>query len=80
MALPPDEQKRLDHFAALARPEFEANWKHWNARDVAIWWSKWCRYGKTNHDRLGRILLEATGVKDEMTVSADVSDLFPDEE
>jgi len=58
MAIPSELESQFDEQAALARREFEANWQNWTVRDVAIWWSKWCQFGKTNHDRLGRILLE----------------------
>ena len=63
MALRPDFEQRLDSYAEQAREEFEANWKEWTGRDVADLWVKWCDFGKTNHDRLGRILWEVTGAK-----------------
>lgn len=73
MALPPEDKQRFERGAAHARADFEANWQRWTtAREVAEWWSKWCRrevisegriLDGTNHDRLGKILLEATGVK-----------------
>lgn len=63
MALNPKDEERLEDGARRARVEFEAHWKEWGVRDVARWWNKWCRYEGTNHDRLGRILIEVTGVK-----------------
>ena len=88
--LPPEVETRFEEGAALARAEFEAKWKieNWTAVDVAKWWFKWCRgivasngvdadgvyvHG-TNHDRLGRILMEVTGVKFVPKPSPDVSD------
>ena len=72
MALSSDDQRRLDDGADHAKADFERNWRTWHtARDVAEWWSKWCRrevishgriFNGTNHDRLGRILVEVTGV------------------
>jgi hypothetical protein len=72
--LPPEDERRLEEDKDLARADFEARWKreNWTAIDVATWWSKWCRrtvlfrgthVNGTNHDRLGRILMEVTGVK-----------------
>jgi len=63
MPLPPDQEKQFNEAAQLARTEFEKHWKDWKVHDVAVWWEKWCRMGRTNHDRLGRILLEVTGVR-----------------
>ena len=62
--MPLDEKtkRRLDEAAAKARVEFEADWQQWTVRDVAVWWRKWCTMDGTNHDRLGRILVEVTGV------------------
>jgi hypothetical protein len=60
--LPPEDKERMDEFAVLARAELVANWKNWSVINVAEWWQRWCRFGKTNHDRLGRILLDVTGV------------------
>jgi acyl-CoA reductase-like NAD-dependent aldehyde dehydrogenase len=74
--LPPELQRQFDEFAAKARVEFEANWKTWTALDVAKWWDRWCQFGKTNHDRLGRILMEVTGVKWKATYSQEVSREF----
>ena len=56
MALDDATARRLDLYAEKAREEFQAHWQDWNARDVAVWWAKWRVQGKTNHDRLGRIL------------------------
>jgi hypothetical protein len=73
MALKPNDEKRLASGAAHARSDFEANWQRWTTtREVAEWWNKWCRrevlsegrlLDGTNHDRLGRILMEVTGVR-----------------
>ncbi len=63
MALDEETKNRLDEFARKARLEFEANWQNWTAKDVAQWWYRWCQLGRTNHDRLGRILIDVTGVK-----------------
>lgn len=67
MALDPETEQRLNHFAEEARAEFVEKWKrdNWGVREVAEWWAKWgSEFGKkTNPDRLGRILMEETGVK-----------------
>ena len=63
MALDQKTTKRLDDAAKSARVDFESNWDHWSARDVAVWWNKWCTMDGTNHDRLGRILMDVTGVR-----------------
>jgi hypothetical protein len=63
MALPPDVERRLDEEAALARAEFEQHWQTWTVVDVAEWWDRWCQMDGTNHDRLGKILVNVTGVK-----------------
>ena len=42
MALDPKDIKRLDDAAKPARVDFESNWDQWSARDVAVWWNKWC--------------------------------------
>ena len=77
MPLPPDVRKRLEDQAVLARAEFEARWKDWKATDVAHWWDKWCRNGGTNHDRLGRILMDVTGVrKSRSTVVGKLTDFL----
>jgi hypothetical protein len=34
----------------------EKNLDSWNARDIAVWWSRW--YLKAGHKRLGRALVE----------------------
>ncbi len=63
MALPPWQEQQFDESAEKARAEFEQGWQQWTARDVAIWWDKWCRNGQTNHDRLGKVLMDVTGVR-----------------
>jgi hypothetical protein len=63
MPLPPHVASQLDEAARKARSEFEAHWQEWSVRDVAVWWRRWCVPGGTNRDRLGRILVEVTGVK-----------------
>lgn len=62
MTLPPDDEKRMNDYAAKARVEFKEQWERWTVRDVAVWWEAWCRRDRTNHDRLGQILMEETGV------------------
>lgn len=63
MPLPRHLERQFDEFVAKAEAEFVQNWQKWTVRDVAIWWSKWCQRGRTNHDRLGRILVDVTGVR-----------------
>lgn len=55
--------ERLAKFAAKARIEFEDNWQKWSVREVAEWWDRWCRFGLTSHDWLGKILMDVTGVR-----------------
>jgi hypothetical protein len=73
--LDPQIERRMNEHAREARAEFEANWQNWTVKDVALWWRKWCTMEGTNHDRLGKILMEATGVKKSAAVPA--NDLFP---
>jgi len=63
MALPPEQERQFNYYAKLARIEFEKKWPDWDASDVARWWDKWVDSGKTNHDRLGRILIHCTGIE-----------------
>lgn len=63
MALSPKQELQFDEEALKARAEFEHHWQQWTVRDVAKWWNKWCRGGGTNHDRLGRILMDVTKVR-----------------
>lgn len=63
MALSEEDRKRLDEKAKLARAEFASNWERWTAGDVALWWHRWCTMDGTNHDRLGRILMDETGAR-----------------
>jgi hypothetical protein len=67
MALPPEDEKRLNAGAAHARVELEENWQRWTVPELAAWWSKWCHRDVilksgilpgTNHDRLGRMLID----------------------
>jgi hypothetical protein len=44
-----------------AAPELEQNWKSWNVQQLAMWWLRW--YPRAGHRRLGRMLMEITGVK-----------------
>jgi acyl-CoA reductase-like NAD-dependent aldehyde dehydrogenase len=68
MPLPPHLAQQYDEYAAKAEAEFTDNWQKWTARDVAVWWWKWCQIGRTHHDRLGRILVRVTGVRPQMGV------------
>ncbi len=40
MPLPPEQERRFNDAARLARAEFEAKWKNWNAADVGLWIEK----------------------------------------
>jgi hypothetical protein len=65
MALPAEDKNRQDYYAKLARVDFEKTYTRWDsAADVARWWDKWCVYDKTNHDRLGWMLMHHTGVRE----------------
>jgi hypothetical protein len=78
MALPEDVRRRLDEQAELARKDFEANWKNWTVQDLGNWWRRWCHHSGTNHDRLGRILMDATNPLAKWTTKVDVSKLNRD--
>ena len=85
MPLPPEIEQRFENGATHARVDFEENWHTWSVRDVAEWWRRWCRrdviwrgqmYNGTNHDRLGKILMDVTGVKTKPNAGVEIS---PDE-
>lgn len=57
MALTPEQEQRFDEAAELARVEFEAHWKDWNARDVCQWVDRWSE--RAAYDRLCRIMRKA---------------------
>ena len=60
MPLSAEQEKQFNDNARLARAELGKSWNDWKARDVAVWWDKW--HTKAGHVRLGRILMEVTGV------------------
>ena len=49
-----------DEAGEEAHTECAKHWEQWTARDVAVWWVRW--FPHTNHDRLGRILMDVTGM------------------
>ena len=63
MALDAETKRRLNDYAMLARADFEKKWTRMDAPAVARWWNEWCTNDKTNHDRLGWILMHHTGVR-----------------
>jgi hypothetical protein len=71
MAIPAEDRARHQRFAAEAAKELEAHWQEWTAKDVALWWDKWCQFGKATHDGLGRVLLRVTGVKKSTGIEID---------
>ncbi len=51
----------MDASARSARQELEQSWEKWSVRAVAEWWHRW--YPSAGHKRLGRILIDVTGVR-----------------
>jgi hypothetical protein len=55
--VPKDEDLReMDRAAEAAHEELIRNLDSWNARDVAMWWSRW--FMRAGHKRLGRGLVD----------------------
>jgi hypothetical protein len=56
-----NSQPEMDDAAKRVRPELEQNWRTWTIRDLAVWWER--NFWPVGHKRLGRMLIEITGVK-----------------
>lgn len=56
------QSDEMDRAAQRARIELEQHWKNWNVYSLAKWWDEW--YPKAGHNRLARLLLDVTGVKE----------------